>query len=181
MAGSRTPSGRFAPGQSGNPAGRPRRKKLVEKAHSAFDVLLDRRIRVVMNGVERELTIPEALFYRTYQDALGGSRMAIRMVLKKINEREARRAPDVPRWPIIRFEEPDPANVDGALVILGISTPSVERMRPNGRPFLELEPWAVAMGLARPKMPRLDHKQTQDLKERTRNPGAVTWPKSGED
>lgn len=176
MAGDKPPSSRFKPGQSGNPKGRPRGKKAKEEPHSAFDVLLDRRVPVVMNGVKRELTLEEALFYRTYQDALAGSRMAIRAVLKKIIEREARRSPSQARSLKVRFEHPDPANVDDALTALGIATPSAERRRPEGGPFMELEPWVVRMALARPQMPRLEDKEVRELKRRTRESSSVVCP-----
>jgi hypothetical protein len=43
---------------------------------------------VTQGGVERELTVDEALELQTYQAALKGSRMAIRTVLKMIEKRE---------------------------------------------------------------------------------------------
>jgi hypothetical protein len=141
---------------------------------SAFDVLKDRRISVLMGGIQRELTVEEALFYRTYQDALNGKVRAVRAVLEKINEREARLAPNGPRLPIIRFEERNPLDVDDALVTLGIATPTGGSTF-GGRPFLELESWAVAAALKRPKGPRLDDRELKDLKSRTRDAGAVDW------
>src|SRR5215212_6605126 len=78
-------SGRFQKGQSGNPAGRPR----ARRPHiSAFDIVFDKTLTVTQNGVERELTIDEALQLQTYQAALKGSRMAVRAVLKMIEKRE---------------------------------------------------------------------------------------------
>ncbi len=65
-------SGRFQKGQSGNPAGRPRKRR----PHvSAFDIIFDKTLAVTQNGVERELTIDEALQLKTYQAALKGSKM----------------------------------------------------------------------------------------------------------
>src|SRR3954452_6734660 len=78
-------NGRFQKGQSGNPAGRPR----VRRPHvSAFDIIFDKRLTVTQNGVERELTIDEALQLQTYQAALKGSKMAVRAVLRMIEKRE---------------------------------------------------------------------------------------------
>ncbi|MEO6152942.1 MAG: MFS transporter [Croceibacterium sp.] len=70
-------STRFKPGQTGNPSGRPRKPAKQEQISSPFEVLQDRRITVQMPAGERKLTVPEALCYRTYQDALAGDRMAI--------------------------------------------------------------------------------------------------------
>ena len=77
-------SGRFQKGQSGNPAGRPK----ARRPHiSAFDVIFDKKLTVSQNGIERELTIDEALQLQTYQAALKGSKMAVRAVLKMIEKR----------------------------------------------------------------------------------------------
>ena len=74
-------TGRFEKGRSGNPAGRPK----ARRPHvSAFDIIFDRKLTVTQNGVERELTIDEALQLQTYQAALKGSKIAIRSVLKMI-------------------------------------------------------------------------------------------------
>lgn len=77
---------RFRTGQSGNPAGRPKKRR----PHvSAFDIIFDKMLTVTQGGVERELTGAEALHLQTYQAALKGSRMAVRAVLKMIEKREA--------------------------------------------------------------------------------------------
>ena len=58
---------RFRAGQSGNPAGRPKKRR----PHvSAFDIIFDKTLTVTQGGVERELTVDEALQLQTYQAAL---------------------------------------------------------------------------------------------------------------
>jgi hypothetical protein len=180
VAGSERRSGRFVPGHSGNPEGRPRRDKPKQQDKSAFDVLDGRQVNVVMGGLPRELTMPEALFYKTYQEALAGGRMAIRLVLKKIMAREARHSPDVPRFPLMLFENPDPADVDDALFVLGIATKSDGSMRPDGRPFLQLEPSAVTAALRRRKLGPLSRQNWKDIREQTRDAGSVDWPEEDE-
>lgn len=55
---------------------------------SAFDIIFDKTLIVTQGGIERELTMDEALQLQTYQAALKGSRMAVRAVLKMIEKRE---------------------------------------------------------------------------------------------
>ena len=79
-------STRFRKGQSGNPRGRPRKKP--DPVASAFDVVIDRTLTIVQDGVPREVTVGEALQHRTYQNAIAGNRAARREVLKMIAKRE---------------------------------------------------------------------------------------------
>jgi hypothetical protein len=130
----------------------------------------------VVGGLPRELTIEEALFYRTYQDALNGSRTAIRAVMKVINEREARRSPDSGTRVVVAFECPHPQSVDQALSILEIATARTDQVRPAGSLFLQLEPWAVAAALARRAAHPIEQKDLKTLQQHTRDPGSVSWP-----
>ncbi len=86
-------NGRFKPGQSGNPGGRPKARR---PNVSAFDIIFGKTLSVTQNGSQRELTIDEALQLQTYQAALGGSKMAIRQVLEMIEKREAALAQTAP-------------------------------------------------------------------------------------
>ena len=113
-------SGRFQKGQSGNLAGRPRKRR----PHvSAFDIIIDKRLTVSQQGVERELTIDEALQFQTYQAALKGSRMAIRAVLKMIEKRETAlsKLHPAPAQSVTSRSEWDPRNVDDAMLALGVT------------------------------------------------------------
>ena len=78
-------SGRFVKGQSGNPSGRPK----ARRPHiSAFDIIFGKTLTVTQGGVEREISVDEALELQTYQAALKGNRPAVRAVLKMIEKRE---------------------------------------------------------------------------------------------
>lgn len=137
-------TGRFVKGQSGNPSGRPRKSK--EPPPSAFDVIAERTLAVCDNGVVRSLSVDEALQLKTYQDAIGGSRMAQREVMRMIAKREAwlakRRTPKAPMP--VREEYPDQPNATPALRLLGIVAPIVDQ--PDE---ILLEPWAVELALTR--------------------------------
>ena len=84
-------STRFRKNQSGNPNGRPRKRR-IESPPSAFDVIIERTLTITQDGKPREVTAEEALQHKTYQDAIAGKRMAQREVFKMINKREKARA-----------------------------------------------------------------------------------------
>lgn len=180
MAGSRERSGRFSPGHSGNARGRPRRKKPQVQDGSAFAVLEGRRVNIMIGGLSRALTMEEALFHRTYQDALKGSPASIRAVIKKINQREAKRSPDAHQRVVIVCECPHPEDVDEALAILGIASRCAERVRAEGAPFLQLEPWAVAAALGRQASRSMSHQQLKVVQLHTRDAASVVWPEGSE-
>ena len=176
-------SGRFRKGQSGNPNGRPR--KVKDKQASAFDIVFDKKLTVVQNGVARELTVEEALQHRTYQDAIGGSRLAQREVLKMIAKREKARAAtaDVPQLHVTSREEPvDPKNADLALQVLGIATRDQQRSQwKNKREWLLLELWAVQAALARRRGgERLDEREVSEIKRCTRDAEKLRWSRKSE-
>lgn len=126
--------GRFKPGTSGNPKGRPR--KVVEARMSALDVVIDRTLTITRNGQPREVTMEEAFQHRTYQDAIAGKRLAQREVLNWIRKREAwiaaRNAMRGTRKIEVK-QSPDLMNALDALLILGITTPDddVAKYGPN--------------------------------------------------
>lgn len=170
-------SGRWEKGQSGNPSGRPRKRR----PHvSAFDIIFDKSLTVSQNGVERELTVDEVLQLKTYQAALKGSKMAVRAVLKMIEKREAalaklalppRPAPLQWRW------EGDPRNADDAMLLLGITVrdPSWTECEYGVR--MKLADWAAQAGISRPGRSKLDAKAVDNVRRDTLNPEKLKWPK----
>jgi len=172
-------SGRFQKGQSGNPAGRPKKRR----PHvSAFDIIFDKTLTVTQHGIERELTVDEALQLKTYQAALKGSKMAVRAVLKMIEKREAALAARAPK--------PEPAkssghrfiyesdSADEAMEILGIA--SIEEAPAGvgwGHRKRKLETWAAQAAISRPGRPRLSEKDMNNAKLLTKNPDALKWPR----
>lgn len=173
-------SGRFRKGQSGNPAGRPKKRR----PHvSAFDVIFDKTLTVTQNGIERELTVDEALQLKTYQAALKGSKMAVRAILKMIEKREAALAARAPKPeplksnPLMLIYDSDSA--DEAMKILGIA--SIEEA-PAGMGWdhrkLKLETWVAQAAISRPGRKRLSQKDMDNAKLLTRNPDKLKWPRS---
>lgn len=173
-------SGRFQKGQSGNPAGRPK----ARRPHvSAFDIIFDKTLTVSQNGVERELTVDEALQLKTYQAALKGSRMAVRAVLKMIEKREVALAAQAPKTeapksnPYVLIYDSDSA--DEAMQLLGIA--SIEEAPAGmgwGHRKLKLETWATQAAISRPGRRSLDDKDIRDVKILTNNPDKLKWPRS---
>ena len=171
-------SGRFRKGQSGNPAGRPK----ARRPHvSAFDIIFDKTLTVSQNGVERELTLDEALQLQTYQAALKGSKMAARAVLKMIAKREAalaRSAPPPRQGPMKWHWEEDPRNADEAMLLLGITVrdPSWRgECRYGVR--MKLANWAAQAGISRPGRRKLTQKDIGDIKRNALEPNKLKWPR----
>ena len=171
-------SGRFQKGQSGNPAGRPK----ARRPHvSAFDVILDKTLTVTQNGVERELTVDEALQVQTYQAALKGSRMAVRAVLKMIEKREAALSKKAPPQPVQAMKfggEEDPRNADAAMLLLGITVPDPTWEGPcKYGTRMKLATWATQAAISRPGRRQLSEKDRADIKRQTINSDALRWPR----
>ena len=139
---------RFVKGQSGNPNGRPRKRR---PNVSAFDIVFDKRLTVVENGSERELTVDEALQLKTYEAAIKGSKLAVRQVLKMIEQRERAlkaRAPKFERkQPTVTISyDSDSANEAMLLLDILCHNPN-PTMREGPRPIL-VQTWAAQAALS---------------------------------
>ena len=135
---------------------------------------------MTQGGRQREVTVDEALQHKTYQDAIAGSRIARREVLKMIAKREqalaARQPRATPRG--LQMEREDPANAEGALLILGIAEhdPRWAQVEGDDRRLL-LEPWAVQAALSRRARKPLGEREVADVERCTRDPETLVWPK----
>lgn len=172
-------SGRFQKGQSGNPAGRPK----ARRPHvSAFDIIFDKTLTVTQSGVERELTVDEALQLQTYQAALKGSRLAVRAVLKMIEKREAALAALAPkqhqqaaRYAFVHHTD----SADEAMELLGIA--SYEEAPPGtgwGHRKRKLETWATQAAISRPGRKSIADQHVQNARLYTKSPDMLKWPRS---
>ena len=163
---------RFEKGRSGNPAGRPKKRR----PHvSAFDIIFDKTLTVTQGGKERELTVDEALQLQTYQAALKGSKMAIRKVLKMIEKREqalAKKMKPVAR-PIRVEQHYSSDNANRALNILGIASED-----PGfGGKRIKVHAWATQAALSRPGRKKFSAKKVEDIKFFTFDAETLRWPR----
>ena len=176
-------TGRFLKGRSGNPKGRPRKETASPDATpSAFEIVFEKRVTVTQGGVDRELSVEEALQLRTYQDALDGNRAAQREVLKMIAKREkamvdsglriqrkCRRSPA--RWSQRSQETPMPPCVFSA------SPPPTQATEYNADALL-LEPWAVQAALSRRRGSKaLTPQDVSQIERNTRASETLRWPR----
>lgn len=167
---------RFRTGQSGNPAGRPKKRR----PHvSAFDIIFDKILTITQGGIERELTIDEALQLQTYQAALKGSKMAIRQVLKMIEKREkalVKLQPPTRGTGAIEVEA-DSDNAEEALRILGIASVVASGTGGYWDKNPRLATWAAQAGISRPGRRQLSDKDIDDIKRQTVDAERLKWPR----
>jgi len=170
-------SGRWPKGQSGNPSGRPKKRR---PNISAFDIIFDKSLTANQNGMERHLTIEEALQMQTYQSALKGKAMAIRHVLKMIEKRESALYVDRPAPSPIKFQvEHDSDNANEAMLILGIAQYGPPRVGggPATAPF-QLTTWAAQAAISRPGCKKLTDKEIEEVERCTFESKRLKWPRS---
>ena len=163
---------RFQKGKSGNPRGRPRQNAAKR---SSFDIIFDKRISGIVNGQKRELTAEQALQRQTLNDAFAGKRLAIRKVLKWIEERDAilkrnRKTVFPVRKMVLHYSS---GNINAALDILGIAEPD----RRVGGVRWNVHTWATQAALSRPGRKKFGPKQVKDIKFFTFHPHKLRWPR----
>ncbi len=178
----------FQKGQSGNPKGRPRKKPpQQEPSGSAFDIVMDKTLTIMREGIPREVSVEEALQHKIYQQAIAGSRTAQRQVLKMIAKREkylaAQKGRTVPSVGL-QFES-DPENAEEALALLGIVSPDPRFAEDEGiraQKRLVLEPWAVQAALSRRHGgSRLTKQNIEEITYCTRDADKLRWPRDLEE
>lgn len=94
-------STRFVKGQSGNPNGKPKRKKANSPAKSQTELLhqvAQQPIRIMLNGTEKTVPMMEAVIIKTFQAALAGKQDAVRTIFNAYPavEEMLRRSPPIP-------------------------------------------------------------------------------------
>lgn len=169
--------GRFVKGHSGNPNGRPRKRR---PNVSAFDIIIDKRLSVTQGGVERELSVAEVLEWQTYQAALKGSRLAIRSVLRMIEKREdalAKLDPAPAPKSTVTLEF-DADNANEPMFLLGVAEygpPAVGGGLATSQ--MKLATWAAQAAISRPGRRRLTEKCVERIKKHSIDPQKLKWPR----
>jgi hypothetical protein len=170
--------GRFVKGQSGNPRGRPKKRR---PNVSAFDIIFEKRLTVTQGGVERELTVDEALQFQTYHAALKGSKMAIRTVLKMIEKREValrKLAPEPERKSSPYRLSYDSDSANEAMHLLGIICRNPQWPDGKGPRPEVVETWAAQAAISRPGRRKLDQRKREELKLFIKDFDKLRWPRS---
>jgi len=170
-------SGRFVKGQSGNPGGRPRARR---PNVSAFDIIFDKTLTATQNGVERELTMDEALELQTYQAALKGKQMAVRSVLKMIEKREVvlrKLAPQAASKPKPFAVEYDSDSANEAMELLGIICRNPQWGQGDGPRKLIIETWAAQAAISRPGRVKLTDREHENLPLFVKDYAKLRWPR----
>jgi Family of unknown function (DUF5681) len=172
--------GWFGKGHSGNHGGRPPASPAPQP--SVLEILVDKTLTTVRDGMEHTVELKEALQQRTYQDAIKGKPMAMRQVVKWILKNDAWRTKHERQASppaITRRISPDPENADAALVLLGIAAPDLARAEwTQDRVQLLLEPgWVQAALHRRRGGQRLTDRERDEIKRCTRNPDSIRWPR----
>lgn len=170
-------SGRFVKGRSGNPSGRPKARR---PNVSAFDIIFDKTLTATQNGVERELSIDEALELQTYHAALKGNRMAVRSVLKMIEKREAALRKVSPQSVV----KPAPISVEytsdsanKAMELLDIIGPNPAYGVGYGPRKELIRSWAAQAAISRTGRSKLNVRNEDDLHLFVEDFEKLRWPK----
>lgn len=176
---SRTKSGQFRKGQSGNPKGRPKGRRRKDSQSSAYDVIVDRTLTVTQEGAIREVTVEEALQHKTYQQALSGNRAARREVLRMILKREQALVKRTPRQ-VNKIETRtgyNPENANDAIMLLGIGR-RYDIGPEDKYDRWKLEHWAVQAALRRRRGgAKLTDKEIAEIKRTTWEADTLIWPR----
>jgi hypothetical protein len=160
---------RFTKGQSGNPAGRPRR----HHRQAPYEAILGQTVKIRESGAERRVTAAEAFLLQLTKRALEGDDAAARASLAVIEEARESQGAGQSRISAIVHVIVAPGSVTYALMPLRMAR-KLDPYRETAR--MVLEPWLVEAALARLSRP-LSPTDQRIVVKATRTPHKVRWPK----
>ena len=153
---------RFAKGQNGNPAGRPRGRH----RDAPYEAVLGKMVTVREGGRSRQVTAAEAFLLQLTKRGLEGDDAAARASLAVIEEARGSQGGDQPRLGVIVVELVAPGSVTSALEPLRMAR-KLDPYRETAR--IALEPWLVEAALARLR-PTLSPADQRTIVKATRTP-----------
>jgi len=173
-------SGRFKSPNSGNPRGRP--KKIRQPPLSPIDTVLSETVTALQDGMQRDLTLQDAVEFSLLKEAFAGKKMAQRKIMTMIEKRHAARIKKngaLPRNPNIPcLTEFDPRNADAPLLLLGIA--ALEKFETVD--LLKLNLWAVQAALSRWRgRARPNPDEISSIRSATRESDKLRWPRRWND
>ena len=159
---------RFAKGQSGYPAGRPRGRH----REAPYEAVLGRMVTIREGGVERDVKADEAFLLQHTKRALEGDGAATRTTLAVIEYAKERISTLHGFIRTIVHVIVNPGSVTYALMPLRMAK-KLDPYRETAR--MALEPWLVEAALARLDR-RLSPADQRTIVKATRTPHKVKWP-----
>lgn len=164
-------SGRFQPGRSGNPKGRPKGSKRT----LPYEAVFGRLVTIIEDGVQKQVTAEEAIIRMLLKDGLTGADAATLDLLNLVE-------------PFSEDSEGDEdhAGVDTIIIRAmgdGSVTHTIELLRIgrklnrfSERLTVKLEPWIVQRALNRRPGQRFSLDEQRTIVAATRTPSRVDWP-----
>jgi hypothetical protein len=159
---------RYAKGQSGNPAGRPRGRRQEE---APYEAVLGQMVTIREDGVERRVSAEEAFLLVLLKRGLEGDGVATRATQIAIDIAAKRRTA---HW--------DPIVITHMILAPGSVTLAAQHLRMARKldPYREtarmvLEPWIIEVALARLRE-KLSSADQRTIEEAARTPHNVKWP-----